>query len=127
MTRGNQREIDRQRAANRNAKYADNKNPDGLTPQQRNERDAAAMAEKKAMKVGRCTVFSAEVISGSESRGSRQQGQRCASGREEEARAQKGRHLIAPQRRPGQAHEEKVEPLFVKKDYLYIISSHTIR
>eukprot|EP00635_Sarcinochrysidales_sp_CCMP3193_P003811 CAMPEP_0118916656 /NCGR_PEP_ID=MMETSP1166-20130328/16612_1 /TAXON_ID=1104430 /ORGANISM="Chrysoreinhardia sp, Strain CCMP3193" /LENGTH=91 /DNA_ID=CAMNT_0006856557 /DNA_START=70 /DNA_END=345 /DNA_ORIENTATION=+ len=50
MTRGNQREIDRQRAANRAAKYAGNTREDGLTPQQRNERDAKAMAEKKAAK-----------------------------------------------------------------------------
>ena len=53
MTRGNQREIDRQRAQNRAAKYAGSGRDDGLTPQQRNERDAKAMAEKKAQKAAK--------------------------------------------------------------------------
>jgi hypothetical protein len=38
MTRGNQREVDRKRAAARAAKGAAGKKEDGLTPQQRNER-----------------------------------------------------------------------------------------
>lgn len=50
MTRGNQRDIDRQRAAARTAKAGGGKKDDGLTPQQRNERDAKAMAEKRAKK-----------------------------------------------------------------------------
>ena len=40
MTRGNQRETDRKRAEQRNAKNNPKKNEDGLTPQQRNERRA---------------------------------------------------------------------------------------
>lgn len=50
MTRGNQREVDRQRAANRAARAGSSKNDDGLTPQQRNERDAKQLAEKMAKK-----------------------------------------------------------------------------
>ena len=38
MTRGNQREIDRQRAAKRNAGGKTQKDKDGLTPEQRRER-----------------------------------------------------------------------------------------
>ena len=50
MTRGNQREIDRARAQARAAKHAGGGKDDGLTPQQRNERDKAAMLEKQAKK-----------------------------------------------------------------------------
>jgi hypothetical protein len=50
MTRGNQREIDRARAQARSAKNGDNSKKDGLTPAQRKERDAAALAEKIAKK-----------------------------------------------------------------------------
>ena len=50
MTRGNQREIDRARAHARAAKHAGGGKDDGLTPQQRNERDKAAMLEKQAKK-----------------------------------------------------------------------------
>jgi len=50
MTRGNQREVDRARAQARTAKHAGNDNNDGLTPQQRNERDKKAMLEKQAKK-----------------------------------------------------------------------------
>jgi hypothetical protein len=48
MTRGNQREKDRERAAAR-AKGAKAKD-DGLTPEQRRERDAKALQEKLAKK-----------------------------------------------------------------------------
>lgn len=48
MTRGNQREKDRERAAARN-KAAKGKE-DGLTPEQRRERDAKALQEKLAKK-----------------------------------------------------------------------------
>jgi len=50
MTRGNQREIDRARAQARAAKHAGGGRDDGLTPQQRNERDKAAMLKKQAKK-----------------------------------------------------------------------------
>jgi len=48
MTRGNQREIDRKRAAARKATYPGQgvKDKDGLTANQRKERDAAIMREK---------------------------------------------------------------------------------
>eukprot|EP00287_Rhodomonas_sp_CCMP768_P020332 CAMPEP_0202807464 /NCGR_PEP_ID=MMETSP1389-20130828/179_1 /ASSEMBLY_ACC=CAM_ASM_000865 /TAXON_ID=302021 /ORGANISM="Rhodomonas sp., Strain CCMP768" /LENGTH=107 /DNA_ID=CAMNT_0049477495 /DNA_START=59 /DNA_END=380 /DNA_ORIENTATION=+ len=46
MTRGNQRDIDRARAQARAQKNGAGKNEDGLTPTQRKERDAAALAEK---------------------------------------------------------------------------------
>jgi hypothetical protein len=48
MTRGNQREKDRERAAARTA--ANKIKDDGLTPLQRRERDAKALQEKNAKK-----------------------------------------------------------------------------
>ncbi|PIA36056.1 hypothetical protein AQUCO_03400156v1 [Aquilegia coerulea] len=48
MTRGNQREKDRERAAARAG--GKNKKDDGLTPEQRRERDAKALQEKTAKK-----------------------------------------------------------------------------
>lgn len=51
MTRGNQREKDRERAQARNPKKGpNNKKDDGLTPEQRRERDAKALQEKTAKK-----------------------------------------------------------------------------
>eukprot|EP00201_Polytomella_parva_P009641 CAMPEP_0175056990 /NCGR_PEP_ID=MMETSP0052_2-20121109/11002_1 /TAXON_ID=51329 ORGANISM="Polytomella parva, Strain SAG 63-3" /NCGR_SAMPLE_ID=MMETSP0052_2 /ASSEMBLY_ACC=CAM_ASM_000194 /LENGTH=56 /DNA_ID=CAMNT_0016322127 /DNA_START=66 /DNA_END=236 /DNA_ORIENTATION=- len=50
MTRGNQRDIDRARAQKRNEKNAGSKQKDNLTPEQRRERDAKALAEKIAKK-----------------------------------------------------------------------------
>eukprot|EP01025_Chloroclados_australasicus_P042174 TRINITY_DN44893_c0_g1_i2.p3 TRINITY_DN44893_c0_g1~~TRINITY_DN44893_c0_g1_i2.p3 ORF type:complete len:102 (-),score=19.99 TRINITY_DN44893_c0_g1_i2:335-640(-) len=50
MSRGNQRDTDRKRAAQRAAKAGGKKNEDGLTPQQRNERDKKALEEKAAKK-----------------------------------------------------------------------------
>eukprot|EP00277_Geminigera_cryophila_P004560 CAMPEP_0179412306 /NCGR_PEP_ID=MMETSP0799-20121207/4393_1 /TAXON_ID=46947 /ORGANISM="Geminigera cryophila, Strain CCMP2564" /LENGTH=59 /DNA_ID=CAMNT_0021184499 /DNA_START=20 /DNA_END=199 /DNA_ORIENTATION=- len=50
MTRGNQRDIDRQRAQARTAKNGDNAKKDGMSPAQRKERDAAALQEKLAKK-----------------------------------------------------------------------------
>ncbi|KAK9828327.1 hypothetical protein WJX74_009025 [Apatococcus lobatus] len=50
MTRGNQREVDRQRAQARNAKTVTNKDKDGLTAAARKERDAKALQEKQAKK-----------------------------------------------------------------------------
>ncbi len=47
MTRGNQREIDRQRAANRHDHKGEKKSGD---PKTRNENDAKALAEKIARK-----------------------------------------------------------------------------
>ncbi|KAG0578950.1 hypothetical protein M758_4G056400 [Ceratodon purpureus] len=49
MTRGNQREKDRERAAAR-AKAGAKGKDDGLTPEQRRERDAKALQEKLAKK-----------------------------------------------------------------------------
>nr|ABK20914.1 unknown [Picea sitchensis]ABK21276.1 unknown [Picea sitchensis]ABK24951.1 unknown [Picea sitchensis]ABK25275.1 unknown [Picea sitchensis]ABK25325.1 unknown [Picea sitchensis] len=49
MTRGSQRDRDRERAAARTAKSGKNKD-DGLTPEQRRERDAKALQEKAAKK-----------------------------------------------------------------------------
>ncbi|CAN6447771.1 unnamed protein product [Victoria cruziana] len=48
MTRGNQRERDRERAQARNPKGKTR--DDGLTPEQRRERDAKALQEKAAKK-----------------------------------------------------------------------------
>jgi len=48
MTRGNQREKDRERAAARSK--ATKGKDDGLTPEQRRERDAKALQEKLAKK-----------------------------------------------------------------------------
>lgn len=48
--RGNQRELAREKAAKKNAKAGGNKKDDGLTPLQRKERDAKALAEKQARK-----------------------------------------------------------------------------
>lgn len=52
MTRGNQRETDRLRAQQRKGKAnpMTQKDKDGLTPIQRRERDAAALAAKQAAK-----------------------------------------------------------------------------
>ena len=50
MTRGNQRDTDRARAAARNATSKTSKEKDGLTPAQRRERDAKALQEKLAKK-----------------------------------------------------------------------------
>ncbi|KAJ8436905.1 hypothetical protein Cgig2_017330 [Carnegiea gigantea] len=50
IERGNQREIDRQRAQSRNAKKGGKTKDDGLTPEQRRERDAKALQEKAAKK-----------------------------------------------------------------------------
>ncbi|XP_035547538.1 small EDRK-rich factor 2-like [Juglans regia] len=49
MTRGNQRDRDRERAQSRTGKGAKGKD-DGLTPEQRRERDAKALQEKTAKK-----------------------------------------------------------------------------
>lgn len=49
MSRGNKRDVDRARAAARNAKQGAKKD-DGLTPEQRRERDAKALQEKAAKK-----------------------------------------------------------------------------
>jgi hypothetical protein len=49
MTRGNQREKDREKAAARNGGKLKNKD-DGLTPEQRRERDGKALQEKAAKK-----------------------------------------------------------------------------
>jgi hypothetical protein len=53
MSRGNKREIDRARAQARAQKAGGKtqKDKDGLTPEQRRERDAKAMQEKKARKL----------------------------------------------------------------------------
>ena len=53
MSRGNKREIDRARAQARAQKAGSKtqKDKDGLTPEQRRERDAKAMQEKKARKL----------------------------------------------------------------------------
>eukprot|EP00191_Tetraselmis_sp_GSL018_P014117 CAMPEP_0177588464 /NCGR_PEP_ID=MMETSP0419_2-20121207/6238_1 /TAXON_ID=582737 /ORGANISM="Tetraselmis sp., Strain GSL018" /LENGTH=59 /DNA_ID=CAMNT_0019078661 /DNA_START=219 /DNA_END=398 /DNA_ORIENTATION=- len=51
MSRGNQRDVDRKRAASRAAKKGTPaKEKDGLTAAQRKERDAKALQEKQAKK-----------------------------------------------------------------------------
>ncbi|KAK8541585.1 hypothetical protein V6N12_014214 [Hibiscus sabdariffa] len=50
MSRGNQRERDRERAQARAAHKGKNSKDDGLTPEQRRERDAKALQEKAARK-----------------------------------------------------------------------------
>ncbi|KXZ45832.1 hypothetical protein GPECTOR_50g626 [Gonium pectorale] len=50
MSRGNKRDIDRARAQKRNEKGVKQSDKDGLTPDQRRERDAKALAEKVAKK-----------------------------------------------------------------------------
>ncbi|KAI9381965.1 hypothetical protein POPTR_014G056600v4 [Populus trichocarpa] len=50
MTRGNQRERDRERAQARVGHKTKNSKDDGLTPEQRRERDAKALQEKAARK-----------------------------------------------------------------------------
>ncbi|XP_019250558.1 PREDICTED: small EDRK-rich factor 2-like [Nicotiana attenuata] len=52
MTRGNQREKDRERAQARTGKGKKGKD-DGLTPEQRRERDAKALQEKTAKKAAK--------------------------------------------------------------------------
>lgn len=53
MTRGNQREIDRARAAKRNEGSKPAKEKDGLTKDQRLARDAAALQAKQAAKAAK--------------------------------------------------------------------------
>ncbi|KAL9367304.1 hypothetical protein Peur_038503 [Populus x canadensis] len=50
MTRGNQREKDRERAQARGGNKVNKGKDDGLTPEQRRERDAKALQEKAAKK-----------------------------------------------------------------------------
>ncbi|PIN14695.1 hypothetical protein CDL12_12667 [Handroanthus impetiginosus] len=50
MTRGNQRERDRERAQARSGGKGAKGKDDGLTPEQRRERDAKALQEKAAKK-----------------------------------------------------------------------------
>jgi hypothetical protein len=50
MSRGNQRDTDRARAAKRGAKGTPAKEKDGLSAAQRKERDAKALQEKLAQK-----------------------------------------------------------------------------
>ncbi|KAL3700157.1 hypothetical protein R1sor_018179 [Riccia sorocarpa] len=50
MSRGNQRDRDRERAQARNSSKGGKCRGDGLTPEQRRERDAKALQEKLAKK-----------------------------------------------------------------------------
>uniref|UniRef100_A0A7N0U9X1 Small EDRK-rich factor-like N-terminal domain-containing protein n=1 Tax=Kalanchoe fedtschenkoi TaxID=63787 RepID=A0A7N0U9X1_KALFE len=50
MSRGNQRDRDRERAQARAGSKAKSAKEDGLTPEQRRERDAKALQEKLAKK-----------------------------------------------------------------------------
>ena len=50
MTRGNQRELARAKNAKKQAETGKGRNDDGLTPQQRRERDKAALEAKAAKK-----------------------------------------------------------------------------
>ncbi|KAL8137236.1 hypothetical protein V2J09_003237 [Rumex salicifolius] len=52
--RGNQRDRDRERAQARTGGKTKNPKNDGLTPEQRRERDAKALQEKAARKAGQC-------------------------------------------------------------------------
>ncbi|KAH7682928.1 hypothetical protein IHE45_05G151300 [Dioscorea alata] len=54
MTRGNQRDRDRERAQAR--KQQGKGKDDGLTPEQRRERDAKALQEKAAKKAGQAAA-----------------------------------------------------------------------
>ncbi|XP_076889126.1 uncharacterized protein LOC143539801 [Bidens hawaiensis] len=57
MTRGNQREKDRERAQARNG-GKDKAKDDGLTPEQRRERDGKALQEKEAKKAAQAAAGS---------------------------------------------------------------------
>ena len=61
MARGNQRELAREKAAKRDAEHADKSRSDGLTPQQRRERDGAALQEKARLKAEKAA---AEAVAG---------------------------------------------------------------
>jgi len=50
MARGNQRELARAKNQKKQAAASKGRSDDGLTPAQRNERDAKALIEKKAKK-----------------------------------------------------------------------------
>ncbi|KAL6343228.1 hypothetical protein AAG906_021139 [Vitis piasezkii] len=52
ISRGNQRDRDRERAQTRNPSKGSKGKDDGLTPEQRRERDAKALQEKAAKKAG---------------------------------------------------------------------------
>ncbi|KAL6214352.1 hypothetical protein ACLB2K_013786 [Fragaria x ananassa] len=52
MSRGNQRDRDRERAQSRSGNKTKQPKADGLTPEQRRERDAKALQEKAAKKAG---------------------------------------------------------------------------
>ncbi|PKI64809.1 hypothetical protein CRG98_014805 [Punica granatum] len=54
--RGNQRERDRERAQARTGHKAKNPKGDGLTPEQRRERDAKALQEKAARKAAQAAA-----------------------------------------------------------------------
>ncbi|KAJ6353942.1 hypothetical protein OIU76_002880 [Salix suchowensis] len=56
MTRGSQRERDRERAQARAGHKTKNPKDDGLTPEQRRERDAKALQEKAARKAAQGAV-----------------------------------------------------------------------
>lgn len=56
MTRGNQREIDRQRAAKRAGGGKTLKDKDGLTPEQRKERDSLALKAKQEAKAAKAAA-----------------------------------------------------------------------
>ncbi|EYU39195.1 hypothetical protein MIMGU_mgv1a017500mg [Erythranthe guttata] len=56
MSRGNQRDRDRERAQARSGTKPRNPRDDGLTPEQRRERDAKALQEKTAKKAAQAVV-----------------------------------------------------------------------
>lgn len=56
MVRGNQRELARMRNLKKQGKSGKGKKDDGLTPLQRKERDAKALADKKAAKATRTAL-----------------------------------------------------------------------
>ncbi|XP_021274543.1 putative SERF-like protein [Herrania umbratica] len=56
MTRGNQRDRDRERAQARTGNKGKSVKDDGLTPEQRRERDAKALQEKAAKKAAQAAA-----------------------------------------------------------------------
>uniref|UniRef100_A0A2C9W7I3 Small EDRK-rich factor-like N-terminal domain-containing protein n=2 Tax=Manihot esculenta TaxID=3983 RepID=A0A2C9W7I3_MANES len=56
MTRGNQRERDRERSQSRSSGKGSKGKDDGLTPEQRRERDAKALQEKAAKKAAQASA-----------------------------------------------------------------------
>ena len=68
MSRGNQRDRDRERAQARSGGKPKQSKTDGLTPEQRRERDAKALQEKLARKAAKESLGGNEVKNGSKTK-----------------------------------------------------------